>query len=195
MPEVHEERDGERLSSLSDQLKDAGEDIVKKSKEEAEKAVNNAITSLTPIGDDLASSVDGFDKIRDHLEEGMVHLNKVVKTGLFLATENLAYSAKENAKAASVVITKMAELVTKVLEGKISAETAELSLNNYMHAIRLYGSSIENKAKVEAFKRGQDLLEATKKVLFSTIRLGIKVAVPSVGLLLDAVNESIKPTT
>ncbi len=80
-------------------------------------------------------------------------------------------AAKEGTK----ILTKMIEIGQMVASGRLSSESAQRALGHYAEALKLIGRKLQNKTKVEAYKRAQAALATAKGVLYSGLQVALQL--------------------
>jgi hypothetical protein len=92
------------------------------------------------------------------------------------------------------VLVKMAMLGKDVALRKISPETAELAVKNYVESLRLIEARIEVEAKKETYKKAIKILNKIKTIFLSALQLGLEAASGRVDQLLAQLAEKLLAT-
>ncbi len=133
---------------------------------------------------DVIPEVAESSSFADSFGEGMSSLGSALKEQASQAVRAMGAASPEMGDQARRVVAKMAEIGEQVSKRELTPDSGEIALNNYIHALQLYGEALSNKAKVESYVRGMRMLETGKKVLFSLLRMGLESAFPGTGAIL-----------
>lgn len=91
------------------------------------------------------------------------------------AVKTLRSISTEAAEAGAEILAKMSELGQMVAGGRLSPESAQRALGHYAEALKLIGRKLQNKTKVEAYKRAQAALATAKDVLYTGLRVALQI--------------------
>ncbi len=148
--------------------------------------VNLAETFASAHDDaDVIPEVAESSSFIDSFVEGMSSLGSALKEQASQAITAMKAASPEMGKQASKVVARMASIGEQVNKRELTPDSGEIALNNYIHALQLYGEALSNREKVEAYVRGMRMLETGKKVLFSLLRMGLESAFPGTGVILS----------
>lgn len=155
-----------------------------------DEAMTRAHTELTRAhrAVEVIPEVAESERVRSNLGKGMYHMGEALEEQARQAIQSWSNVSPQLAQKGQLLVQKMVEAGRKVERRELSPESGELAVKQYMHAVQLYGSAIDNKAKAEAYVRGLRLLETSKRVLFVLLRMGLEAALPTSGAALTALS-------
>jgi hypothetical protein len=133
--------------------------------------------------------MDAIDKRQtpeEALEAAMKLLETVLKDQARQALEALKDASEPVARQGADILGQMLALGTKLAKGEIDAASAELGIDNYLAGLELLIHAEANLAKVEAMKRGLEILRTVKSVLVSVVKVALNYYVPGAGVWVDA---------
>jgi len=178
-----------------DTLEDVGGEILEEVGVAVAETLGEATAALYNSVDEILDSPEPIPEIAEaegfseSLGLGLEYMGKTLANHASVAIKVFTETSADHAKAASKVLIRMEELARLSLYKKIGPRSAEVALDNYLHALNLYKESIKNEAKVQSFLRGMAILESTKRVLFSLLTAGINAASPAAGTIVNGLSK------
>jgi len=125
-------------------------------------------------------------------EAGIEHLSEALNKQVASVLEEMGKASEKLAKKGRELFKGMQDLGRQVVEGSLPPEDAERAFANYLHAINLYKLSVDNKDKIEVFLRAKAMLEVSKTIFFTLLKLAVSVYAPSAMVLVDGLEEVTK---
>lgn len=168
------------LSEAEDAVRDVRDTAEREAGETVEMAVDAALNPLQAFLSDPDDVPDAIDLGEDHnfrhaagqLLAASVDIYAKQAVDTIRALREISVEATEEG---SKILQKMAEVGQLVADGRISTDSGQRAIGHYTEALKLIGRKIENRAKVEAYKRAMAALSTAKSVLYTGLQVALQL--------------------
>ena len=128
-----------------------------------------------------------FDDLKASVQALLPQIQEMALVQAQEAIKNLALASEQVGKQGVQVLQQLTMVMALMAEGKISKETADLAVGNYLEALKLLGAATVNAAGTEAYERGKAMLATLKTVLLAVLEIALKVGLAQAGAFMGGI--------